>query len=110
MNARGWLVVAAALGGVAAHGQTQQAEHDVRALRSRSLAANCAQCHGTDGRAVEGSAVPGLAGMPAREFVAQMNAFRSGARPSTVMQQLARGYSDAQIHQLAAYFAAQPKP
>jgi cytochrome c553 len=115
MNARGWLVVAAALGGVAAHGQAQQqaqqqTPHDVQALRSRSLAANCAQCHGTDGHAVEGSAVPGLAGMPAREFVAQMNAFRSGARPSTVMQQLARGYSDAQIHQLAAYFAAQPKP
>jgi cytochrome c553 len=115
MSPRGWLFVAAALSGIAAHGQAQQqaqsqAPHAVQALRSRSLAANCAQCHGTDGRAVEGSAVPSLAGMPATEFVEQMNAFRSGARPSTVMQQLARGYSGAQIDQLAAYFAAQPKP
>lgn len=107
MNLRGWLFMAAAAVGVAA---PAQAQYDVQALRVRSLAANCAQCHGTDGRAVEGSAVPGLAGMPATEFVEQMNAFRSGARDSTVMQQLARGYSDTQINQLAAYFAAQPKP
>ncbi len=105
MNPRAWFLVAALAGTCAA-----QAQDDVQALRMRSLAATCAQCHGTDGHAVRGSAIPGLAGMPAAELVAQINAFRSGARPSTVMQQLARGYTDAQIHQLAAYFAARPKP
>ena len=29
----------------------------------RNLAATCANCHGTEGRAVEGAAVPGLAGI-----------------------------------------------
>ena len=35
-----------------------------------------------------------------------MNAFKNGAREATVMHQIARGYSAAQIEQIAAYFAA----
>lgn len=105
MSPRAWFLVAALAGTCAA-----QAQDDVLALRTRSLAATCAQCHGTDGHAPKDSAIAGLAGMPATELVAQINAFRSGARASTVMQQLALGYTDAQIRQLAAYFAAQPKP
>jgi sulfide dehydrogenase cytochrome subunit len=38
-----------------------------------------------------------------------MQDFRSGKRPSTIMQQLARGYSEVEIEAAAAYFAAQPK-
>jgi cytochrome subunit of sulfide dehydrogenase len=78
-------------------------------LKLRSLAANCANCHGTDGHAVDAAALPGLAGLPAGYFVEQMKAFKSGARTATVMHQLARGFSDAQLEQMAAYFAAQPK-
>ena len=81
---------------------------DAPALRARSLAATCAQCHGTDGRAADGSAVPGLAGMPAATLIEQMNAFKSGARSGTVMPQLAKGFSEAQIAQLAAWFAQAP--
>jgi sulfide dehydrogenase cytochrome subunit len=33
--------------------------------------------------------------------------FRDGKRPSTIMQQLAKGYTDAEIDAAAAYFAAQ---
>ena len=80
---------------------------DASALRAQSLAATCAPCHGTQGRAAAGSSVPGLAGMPAPQLIAQMKAFQSGAQPSTLMQQIAKGYSDARIAQLAAYFAAQ---
>jgi cytochrome c553 len=36
-----------------------------------------------------------------------MKAFRSGSRPSSVMQQLAKGFNDAQVDQLARYFASQ---
>jgi cytochrome c553 len=38
-----------------------------------------------------------------------MQDFKSGKRTSTIMQQLAKGFSDAQIEQIAAYFAAQKK-
>jgi sulfide dehydrogenase cytochrome subunit len=82
---------------------------DAKALHLRALAATCANCHGTQGRAVDAASVPGLAGMPASYIVDQMKAFKAGTRPATVMHQLAKGYSDAQIEQLAAYFAAQKK-
>ena len=95
------------IGGLPAVASVQPA--DAQALRVRSLAATCAQCHGTDGRAVEGAAVPGLAGLPAPYFSEQMKAFKAGTRTATVMHQLAKGYNDAQIDQLAAYFAAAKK-
>jgi cytochrome c553 len=37
-----------------------------------------------------------------------MAAYKSGALAATVMHQIAKGYTDEQIRQLAAYFAAQP--
>ena len=73
----------------------------------RNLAATCAICHGTDGRPVPNAPVIPLAGVP-RDFIAsQMRAFRDGKQPATVMHQIAKGYSDAQIEALAAWFAAQ---
>lgn len=82
---------------------------DAQALRVSSLAATCATCHGTGGHAVDDAAVPGLAGLPASYTVDQLQAFKSGTRPATVMQQIAKGYTDAQIELIAAYFAAQKK-
>ena len=82
---------------------------DAQTLNIRSLAATCANCHGTNGKAFEGSAVVTLAGMPKDYIVAQMKAFQTGARPATIMHQLAKGYTDQQIEQIATYFAAQKK-
>ena len=79
---------------------------DAAALRTKALAATCANCHGTLGRAVDGASIPGLAGLPASYMVEQLKAFKAGTRPATVMHQLAKGYSDAQIDQIAAYYAA----
>lgn len=76
-------------------------------LQRRTLAAACAQCHGSAGKAISGGLLPSLAGMPEAYITAQMKAFKNGSRPATVMHQLAKGYSDAQIAELAAYFAAQ---
>ena len=78
-------------------------------LYVRTLAANCAQCHGTDGHAASGSELPTLAGMPRESLLAQLNAFKAGTRPSTIMGQIAKGYSEPQLEQLAAWFAAQKK-
>ena len=80
---------------------------DAQLLRDRSLAATCAQCHGTEGRAVAGTGLPGLAGLPAPSLAEQMKSFKSGARAGTVMPQLAKGFSDAQIDTLARWFAQQ---
>ena len=95
----------AALLGAAAPLATQA--QDQQALYVRSLAATCANCHGTDGRAVGGSTMPTLAGMPREQLLTQLKAFKAGSRPSTIMSQLAKGYTDAQLEQIAGYFAAQ---
>ena len=80
---------------------------EAQRLRTRALAATCAQCHGTDGRAVEGQALVRLAGMPQDYLLDQLMAFRNGQRPATVMHQITRGYSQEQLETIAAYFAAQ---
>jgi cytochrome c553 len=73
------------------------------------LAATCTGCHGTDGRTV-GDALPPLAGQPKQALLANLLAFKSGNRSATVMTQLARGYSDADLERIAAFFASQPQP
>ena len=75
---------------------------------ARSLAATCANCHGTDGRSVTQEVAP-LAGLSREHIVAQMKAFRDGSRQATVMHQIAKGYSDEQIALLADYFSRRPK-
>ena len=89
-----------------AHAQTETGS---QSLYIKSLAATCANCHGTNGKATEGSSVGSLAGLGKAYHIAQMKAFKTGTRPATVMHQLSKGYSDAQIETLATYFAAQKK-
>ena len=74
---------------------------------ARAMAMSCAACHGTNGRPAEGSALPGLAGQSADAIAGKMKAFREGKREATLMHQIAKGYSDAEIAALAAWFARQ---
>ena len=85
---------------------TAQAQDANTRLQIRSLVASCAGCHGTDGRAVEGSTIPPLAGSSKAEITLQMKAFKEGTRPATIMHQLSKGYTDEQIDRVATYFAA----
>lgn len=72
---------------------------------ARNMAASCAACHGTNGQSAGGA--PVLAGIDKAYFVTQMKDMKSGARPTTVMGKHAKGYSDAEVEQLAAFFSAQ---
>src|SRR5689334_7878747 len=76
---------------------------------ARNLASACAICHGTEGRPAPNAPPIPLAGLPADPIATQMRAFRDGKRPATVMHQIARGYNDAQIDAMAAWFAAQKR-
>jgi len=90
-------------------GATAQAQPAADTLHTRASAAMCANCHGTEGRTVEGSSIPSLAGMPKDYMVLQMKAFKEGTRPATVMHQLSKGLTDAQINTIASYYAAIPR-
>lgn len=83
------------------------AAQDTARLRNRALAATCAQCHGTDGHAVQDAALIRLAGLPQDYILGQLMAFRNGQRPGTIMHQITRGYSQEQLETLAAYFSTQ---
>jgi cytochrome c553 len=74
-------------------------------LHGRNLAAACANCHGPNGVSREG--IPSLAGRDRADLARQMQDFKAGKRPATVMHQIARGYTDAQIDAIAAYLSAQ---
>ena len=77
-------------------------------LGVRSLAANCAACHGTNGNSA-GGAIAGLAGMNKEYLAGQMKLFKEGKREATLMHQIAKGYSDAEVAAMADFFAAQKK-
>lgn len=68
------------------------------------FAANCANCHGTDGKSVT-PIMPKLAGQD-REFILEtLRAYKAGTRSGTIMPQLSKGYTDDEFVQLADYFS-----
>ncbi len=71
----------------------------------RNLAAACANCHGTNGVSQPG--MPTLAARERSYLVQQMQDFKAGRRPATIMHQIAKGYTDEQIEAIAAYLSAQ---
>ena len=90
-----------ALACIAAPAEAQQADPNL----GRNIAANCANCHGTNG--VSQGVVPSLAGQSKGDLVRKMQDFKAGRTPSTIMTQLAKGYTDDQIDLAATFFAAQ---
>jgi cytochrome c553 len=85
---------------------TAHAQDKATELHNRATAAMCANCHGTDGRTTEGSAIPSLVGMPKDYMVLQLKAFKDGTRPATVMHQITKGLTEAQINTISSYYAA----
>jgi len=65
----------------------------------------CAPCHGADGMSTQPDA-PHLAGQPEIYLREQLRAYRSGKRSHEVMAVIAKPLSDADIAELAAYYAA----
>jgi cytochrome subunit of sulfide dehydrogenase len=68
-------------------------------------ASSCSGCHAASANVV--TPIPRLEGRPAADIVAQMEAFRSGKTPATVMDRLAKGFSEAEVQAIAAWYAAQ---
>ncbi len=69
------------------------------------LAGPCASCHGPDGRSP--GPIVSIAGRPEALLLQQLKAFKSDNPPpgTTIMNRLAKGYSDEQLAALAAHFS-----
>lgn len=74
------------------------------AAAGKSKAAVCVACHGPEGISAN-PMWPNLAGQKDQYFIKQMKAFRDGDRKDPVMSPMAAGLSDADIANLAAYYA-----
>lgn len=72
----------------------------------QTIARNCARCHGETGVA-RNVAWPSLAGQKPGYLATTLKAFRAGLRKDPIMTGVARGLSDADIQNLAAFFAGQ---
>ena len=66
-------------------------------------ASSCTGCHAANA----GPAMRPLSGMPQNEIADAMTAFKSGKRPATIMDRIAKGFTDEEIRALAAWYAAQ---
>lgn len=86
-------------------GGSDVAAADIKA--GEKAAAVCAACHGIDGNKSLDASYPKLAGQYADYLVKAMKDYRSGARGNLIMKAQAANLSDADIENLAAWYAAQ---
>jgi cytochrome c553 len=75
--------------------------------RGATLALNCTMCHGAQGMST--SDAPNLSGQYPEVIIKQLMDYRGGKRGSPIMVALSRNLSDADIADLAAYYAQLPK-
>ncbi|WP_375411195.1 c-type cytochrome [uncultured Bradyrhizobium sp.] len=76
---------------------------DIKAGRAKAMM--CQACHGLDGLSKVPDA-PNIAGQTEPYIVAQLQAYKSGARRNDAMSVVAPSLSDTDIEDLAAYFSA----
>lgn len=75
-------------------------------LIGRTIGSACFGCHGAG--TASGAAIPPIIlGAPAAFIETSLKAFRDGERPSTIMQRIAKGYTDEEIAAVAKYLSAQ---
>jgi sulfide dehydrogenase cytochrome subunit len=93
-----------ALLGLLAFGPTVGA---ASASRPEAMAFQCYTCHGTDGHS-EGAILP-LAGRDHAFIAEQLRAFKAGTLPATIMDRIAKGFSEEEIEAIAAYIGNHKK-
>ena len=69
------------------------------------VAAVCSACHGLDGTSVTDN-IPNLAAQRANYLVSQLKALKDGTRKHLIMNAIAGQLSEAEISNIAAYFAS----
>jgi sulfide dehydrogenase cytochrome subunit len=68
-------------------------------------ASSCSGCHATNASA--GTPVPPLQGRSAADIANATIEFKTGKRQGTIMDRIAKGFSDEEIKAIAAWYAAQ---
>ena len=77
-------------------------------IAGQSKSTLCQSCHGEDGLSVE-NLIPHLAGQYSTYIAKELRNFQSGARKHQIMSVMAKTINDADLADIAAYFASQQK-
>lgn len=77
-------------------------------LSGEGLADACTSCHGIGGRSQ--GFIPSIAGVDKATLLRQLRAFRAQTAEATVMNRIARAYTDPELEALADYFSSAPQP
>ena len=72
-------------------------------LQSAIFATPCAGCHGPDGKSP--GSIPSINHLSKSAIIFAMKAFKTDKRPGSVMNRIAKGYTDKEIELMAEYFA-----
>jgi cytochrome c553 len=88
-------------------GQCTDVVNNDEPVLTESLAANCFSCHGSQG-ASAGPGTPGISGMSKSYLNKVLTDYQTGARASTVMARMVKGFSADELSRLADYFSQQP--
>jgi len=92
-------IAAAIVAMLATDGHAAPAADDARAL-----AAGCRSCHQGD------TVIPSLDDQSRDALLGKLRGFRDGTRPGTVMPELVKGYTAAQLEAIAGYLARTGRP
>jgi sulfide dehydrogenase cytochrome subunit len=85
----------------------KKAKPELMTGASTTMLANaCAGCHGANG-ASNGPGIPSIGGLSQDYFVETMKGYQAGTTPGTIMQRIAKGYSEAEFEQMGKHFSAQ---
>ena len=98
-----WMT-ALALGLAVTSAQAAEKKEVLSGASARMLAAQCDGCHGFNG-ASAGPAIPNIGGISKDYMVEVMKGFKSDEVPATLMNRIAKGYTDDEIERLAEYYA-----
>jgi cytochrome c553 len=92
----------AGLSGLTLSGAIQAQDIQAQRLYNQSLAATCANCHGTNGVSVPGVTVPMINQLSESVMYERLMEYKTDKRTGTIMHQLAKGYTDEQLKIIAS--------
>jgi cytochrome subunit of sulfide dehydrogenase len=91
-------LVSSFMAGTTALAQDSQAQR----VYNMSLAATCANCHGTNGVSVAGNRIPKIDELTHAQIAEALRQYKSGIKSGTIMPQISRGYTEDQIDIIAS--------
>jgi len=67
----------------------------------------CTSCHGIDGHSK--GYIASIAGVSKATLLQELKAFRAQSAQATIMNRIARAYTDPELEALAEYFSSRPR-